>query len=391
MYELGSTTEISVAIQVAFIIAGCTHMTYYKVLKHALGIEAVSWSAFYSTIKRMYPVVKEMVDKMCDDAKDDMRRMDQNELGSWNRAVTSADGTWMTRGFHSKNATFSIRNYYNGALLYRKHLCQKGRDDIIEEELYQGTSKGAEGYAARLTFKKAKEEGMNIAIQWQDADSSSAKAVTDHFPNAEIMICGGHAGRAHKKQLEKLQKIKSFSADLVRKYKDDFSSVGDVVCHCSRHKQGCGCLSKAFIEKARNSFSFILSKSESAEEFATRVKGLAMHARDQHDWGFGRCDFHQLRVCSCGECEDGEDFKCEGKDYHTRHVLTCPFHSLAYEIECHERAGMAKQLVHPILKRGHSNWLEASHNVFIRFRPKHIFLRGYTMWFQPSWLCCSPT
>ena len=110
----------------------------------------------------------------------------------------------MTRGHHSKNATFSIRNYYNGALLYRKHLCQKGRDDIIKEELYQGTSKGAEGYAARLTFKKAKDEGMNIAIQWQDADSSSSKAVTDHFPDAKVMICGGHAGRAHKKQLEKL-------------------------------------------------------------------------------------------------------------------------------------------------------------------------------------------
>ena len=173
--------------------------------------------------------------------------MDQNELGSWSRAVTSADGTWMTRGHHSKNATFSIRNYYNGALLYRKHLCQKGRDDIIKEELYQGTSKGAEGYAARLTFKKAKDEGMNIAIQWQDADSSSAKAVTDHFPNAKIMICGGHAGRAAG--------IKSFTVDLIRKYKDTFPSVGDVVCHCSRHKQGCGCFSKAFIEKARNYFS----------------------------------------------------------------------------------------------------------------------------------------
>ena len=55
--------------------------------------------------------------------------------------------------------------------------------------------------------------------------------------------------------------------------------------------------------------------SESAEEFATRMKGLARHARDEHDWGFGRCDFHQLRVCSCGECEDGEDLKCEGTDY----------------------------------------------------------------------------
>ena len=77
----------------------------------------------------MYPVVKEMVNKMCDDAKDDMRYMNQNEFGSWSRAVTSTDGTWMTRGHHSKNATFSIQNYYNGALLYHKHLCQKGRDD----------------------------------------------------------------------------------------------------------------------------------------------------------------------------------------------------------------------------------------------------------------------
>ena len=56
-YELGCATEISIAVQVAFIIAGCTHVTYYKVLKHALGIEGVSWP-FDSTIKRMYPIVK---------------------------------------------------------------------------------------------------------------------------------------------------------------------------------------------------------------------------------------------------------------------------------------------------------------------------------------------
>ena len=79
------------------------------------------------------------------------------------------------------------------------------------------------------------------------------------------------------------------------------------------------------------------------------------------------------RVCICKQCS-GEDLKCEGKEYHTRCALTCPFHSLAYEIECHERAEISKQLVHPILKRGHSKWLEASHSVFIRFRPKHINL-----------------
>ena len=35
---------------------------------------------------------------------------------------------------------------------------------------------------------------------------------------------------------------------------------------------------------------------------------------------------------------------------------------------------MANQLVHPTMKRGHSNWLEASHNVLIRYRPKHLYL-----------------
>ena len=185
-------------------------------------------------------------------------------IGSWTCAVTTADGTWMTRSFHSKNATFSICNYFSGALLYCKHLCQSGRDKVVKEELYKNTSKGAEGYATWLIFKKAKE-GMDIAVQWQDADSSS-NVVTDIFPEAKakakaktkakakVMICGGHAGRAHKKQLEKLSKIKPFSPTLVNKYSERFPFVGIVVYHCSRHYSGCGCLSDNFIERARNNF-----------------------------------------------------------------------------------------------------------------------------------------
>ena len=132
---------------------------------------------------------------------------------------------------------------------------------------------------------------MIIAIQWQDADSSS-NAVTEHFPNAKVMICGGHAGRAHKKQLEKLSKMKQFSPALVSKYSDSFPSVGVVVCHCSRHDSGSWCLSDKFIEWARNNFPSILSQSESAEEFATKMKALARHAHDEHEWNRGRCDFH---------------------------------------------------------------------------------------------------
>ena len=85
---------------------------------------------------KMYPVVKAMVDEVA--------KREKKDLGSWKRAVTTADGTWQTRGWHSKNATFTIRNYLNGALLYYHHLCQKGRDKIVEGDLYLGTSKSAE-------------------------------------------------------------------------------------------------------------------------------------------------------------------------------------------------------------------------------------------------------
>ena len=32
-------------------------------------------------------------------------------------------------------------------------------DDVVEEELYKGTSKSAEGYTAVITFRRAQEEG----------------------------------------------------------------------------------------------------------------------------------------------------------------------------------------------------------------------------------------
>ena len=136
------------------------HAVYYKTLKLALGIQAVSAPVF---IESMYPIVKSMLDKVCEAAKQEMKEKKEGELRSWKCAVTTAGGTWHTRGWHSKNATFTIINYLNGAFLYYQHLCQKGRDHVIEEELYKGTSKLSEGYAAHITFLRAKEEGMQVA------------------------------------------------------------------------------------------------------------------------------------------------------------------------------------------------------------------------------------
>ena len=156
-YPLGNMSNVSMSLQVAFIVAGCTHATYYKTQRHALGIKAVTEPVFRRTIELMYPVVKAMLDEVCEIAKQEMKEKHEDELGSWKHAVTTADGTWQTRGWHRKNATFTVRNYLNGALLYYHHLCQKGRDKVIQEELYLGPSKSAEGFAARITFTRAIE------------------------------------------------------------------------------------------------------------------------------------------------------------------------------------------------------------------------------------------
>ena len=365
---------ISTCIQVGFICAGITHAVYYKTLKNALGIEAVSAPAFMDTIYSMYPIVKAMLDDICETAKQEMKDKREDELGSWQRAVTVADGTWQTRGWHSKNATFTIRNYLNGGLLYYHHLCQKGRDEVIEEELYKGTSKSSEGYAASITFQRAKDEGMQIAVHWQDADSSSANAVREVFPDADIMICGGHAGRAHKKMLKSHQKKKRASEKMIEKYGKAFPALCELSCKCTgNHSAACGCLTDAFISKAHTNFTSILMEVKSQEEFVRRLTALPKHARDVHEWKGGRCDYHPLWVCTCNKCPT-EEIKCEGKPYQTRLKLDCEFHALLYEIECMGRASQASRLVHPVLKRGHSNLVEASHNVLIRFRSKDISL-----------------
>ena len=98
------------------------------------------------------------------------------------------------------------------------------------------------------------------------------------------------------------------------------------------------------------------------------------HAHDIHTWDGGQCDFHALKDCSCGSCND--DVICSGKIHHTKNPLTCPFHSLAYEIVCFSRANQAADIIHTELGRGHSNYPEASHNVLIRFRSKDKYLQN---------------
>ncbi len=108
--EDGRNSEITRALHVGFIISGCTFTTYTKVLRYSLGIQSTYDDRFRETIRIMHPVVKEMVDEMC------QRGHGTNGTGrarivgeSRHSCVTVADGAW---GHHSKNFTFSIRNYF---------------------------------------------------------------------------------------------------------------------------------------------------------------------------------------------------------------------------------------------------------------------------------------
>ena len=79
-------------------------------------------------------------------------------------------------------------------------------------------------------------------------------------------------------------------------------------------------------------------------------------------------------MCSCGSCDDKYNLKCQGKPYKSDHVLKCPFHTLAYKLECQEKAGLADVLIHPEMGKVTTNPVEASHNVLVRYRSKNLNL-----------------
>ena len=110
------------------------------------------------------------------------------------------DAAWLTRGYHSQNATYTLRNFQTGGL----------KDDITGDESFEGTSKSAEGFGAEWVFKKAITDKMNISIHVQDNDSTSSKALLCNFPNCRIILCSGHIARNHEKQLKRLVKQKKF-------------------------------------------------------------------------------------------------------------------------------------------------------------------------------------
>ena len=380
---------VSLALSLAFFISGHGYASYRKTLGRSLGLGVTSEKPFLEVIDLALPHIKDMLDEMCDDAKHQMKQLSSDQIGSWSRAVTCCEGCWLIRRHVSQNCTFVIKNYITSALLYYGHLSMRGADRICDEDLWEGTAKSAEGHLSQKLWAQAKEEGMKVEINWQDADSSSAKGFRYSFSNEQesrMMLCGGHVGRAHGKKLEEIKGMSTFTPAFIALHKSKFPGMESVKCSCAgkkhtfvatRNKPVCGCLGPGFIQNAkRNHYCALVQAACSPEKYGDTMLVLGKyHSRDIHEWEGGSCSFHPLVKCSCKECVEDEngfypDMKCQGQPYRSAHPVKCQFHGLAYETEGAERAKNAKSVIDPELHKGHSNLPEATFSVLTKFRAK---------------------
>ena len=196
---------VSLVLALCFLVWGNGYPAYHKVMRLGLGTDVLAKSNFNKVIEIAHPHVKYILDRMCESGKAVMKEKYPNFLGSWKRAVTTSDGCWLIRSFHSQCCTFVIVDFISGAILYYGHLCTRGSNNICDSDLWEGTAKASEGHLAHVCFSKAKEEGMVCEVNWQDQDSSSGNSFRSVFPDGSlswVMLCGGHVGRSHGNNLK---------------------------------------------------------------------------------------------------------------------------------------------------------------------------------------------
>ena len=309
---------MSLALGLCFLIWGHGYPIYHKVLRLGLGLQTLAYKSFFRIIRIAHPFVKTVLDEICEMGKNEMKMKNPSELGSWKKAVTTSDGCWLIRGHHSQCCTFVVINFLTGCTLYYGHSCMRGSNNICDSELWEGTSKAAEGHLAEVCFNKAKEEEMVIAVNWQDADSSSAKSFRYVFPDgslSRVMLCGGHVGRAHANNLKEYKSKKSVDQSFILTHKKNFPQVASAKCECAgkrAHSKKCGCMSDEFLARAKsNHFSALKQSGNDPMEYASRMRILGKyHSRDIHKWTGEdgkehKCPWHPQMVCSCGKCDKG--------------------------------------------------------------------------------------
>lgn len=93
---------VSYALRLAAFASGIGFSGYHKLFGRYLGMEATSGKMFHRVIEEAYPHITDMLDEICELAKQDMKEMSCSELGSWKRAVTTSDDAGIFEDFFPK-------------------------------------------------------------------------------------------------------------------------------------------------------------------------------------------------------------------------------------------------------------------------------------------------
>lgn len=88
----------------------------------------------------------------------------------------------------------------SGGLLWYGHKCMKGGDDIVDDELYHGTSKSMEGQLADECYNQAKEEGCK-ELERLEKTQKNSKDANAASPVASVSEYAAIVVRWHRKPL----------------------------------------------------------------------------------------------------------------------------------------------------------------------------------------------
>jgi len=166
--------EVPTLVLLGSLLGGFHFAGYERQMSMIIGDNTASPRTWQTFLHWIQPKIKQLLDTQATAAHDDMKKIDPGTLGSFQRAVTTSDGAWHHRGFHSGNASYVVINYFNKALLQYGHVSMRARN---KDESWPGTAKAAEGHLATVCFAEMKKLGMKMEVNFQDGDSSSEQAV----------------------------------------------------------------------------------------------------------------------------------------------------------------------------------------------------------------------
>ena len=72
----------SLALAAGFFLSGHGFANFDRTLRQYLGISCISKNRYYDVIKLVYPHLKIILDKMCNEEKERMKKLPQEQLGS---------------------------------------------------------------------------------------------------------------------------------------------------------------------------------------------------------------------------------------------------------------------------------------------------------------------